>query len=79
VIYLLLVRRSSKIALQLSWLLLPAVIVLAWRKQLALPDGDPSALVVATLAGPIGLGLVGDWVRERERRRDGRGIDLRGG
>jgi hypothetical protein len=63
------VRRSSKIALLVSWLVLTTVIVLAWRRQVALANGDPSALVVATLAGPIGLGLVGDWVRERERRR----------
>jgi hypothetical protein len=61
-------RRSSKVALLLGWPALAAVIVLAWRRQLGLQDGDASALVVATIAGPIGLALVGD-VRERERRR----------
>jgi hypothetical protein len=62
------VGTSSRIALLLAWLTLSTTLVLAWRKILSQPDGDINALVVASLAGPLGLGLLGDWLRDRESR-----------
>jgi hypothetical protein len=63
------VRRSSRVAFGISWLVYAVVVVLAWRKVLAVPDGrgDINGLLVATLAGGLALALLGSWIRERER------------
>lgn len=64
-------RRSSRIAFAVSWLAFAVVVVLAWRKVLAVPSGrgDMSGLLVATTAGALGLALLGDWLRNHERGR----------
>lgn len=65
------VRPSSRVAFAISWVVYLVAVVLAWRKVLAVPDGrgDISGLVVATLAGALGLALLGAWLGERERDR----------
>jgi hypothetical protein len=65
------VRRSSRIAFVISWIVYAAAAVLAWRKVLAVPDGrgDVTGLFVATFAGAIGLALLAAWLQEHERGR----------
>jgi hypothetical protein len=66
-----LVRPSSRVAFAMSWIVLALTIFLAWRKVLAVPDGrgDINGLLVATVAGVLGLALLGDWLRRYERDR----------
>ena len=64
-----LVRRSSRIAFAISWLVFLAAVVLAWRKILAAPDGDVTRLFIATVSGAFGLALLGAWLQEYERKR----------
>lgn len=52
-----------------SWVVYAVTVVLAWRKVLAVPNGNVNGLVVATLAGFLGLGLLGSWLAEHERRQ----------
>lgn len=65
------VRPSSRVASAISWVVYFVAVVLAWQKVLAVPDGrgDIGGLVVATLAGALGLALLGAWLGERERDR----------
>ncbi len=44
-------------------------VVLAWRKVLALRNGDVTRLFIATVAGASGLALLGAWLQEHERHR----------
>jgi hypothetical protein len=44
-------------------------VVLAWRKVLALPDGDITRLFIATVAGAVGLALLGAWLQDHERQQ----------
>jgi hypothetical protein len=44
-------------------------VVLAWRKVLAAPNGDLSRLLVATVAGALGLALLGARLQDHERDR----------
>ena len=62
-------RRSFRIAFAISWVVYAISVVLAWRKVLAVPDGrgDISGLLVATLAGGLGLALLGAWLRKHKR------------
>jgi hypothetical protein len=64
-----LVRPSSRIAFAICWLVFISNVVLAWRKVLALPNGDVTRLFIATVAGAVGLALLGAWLQEHERRR----------
>lgn len=59
------VRRSSRIAFAIAWVVFAAAVVLAWRKVLALPDGDLTSLFIATVTGAVGLALLGSWLRNR--------------
>lgn len=54
-------RPSSRVAFAVAWVVFAATVVLAWRKVLAVPDGrgDVTGLFVATLAGALGLALLG--------------------
>jgi hypothetical protein len=62
-------RRSSRVAFGVSWIVFAVAVVLAWRKVLAAPNGDVTRLFVATFAGALGLMLLGTWLQEHERRR----------
>jgi ABC-type sugar transport system permease subunit len=64
-----LVRPSSRVAFTISWLVFAVAVVLAWRKVLAAPNGDISRLLVATVAGGLGLTLLGAWLQDHERDR----------
>jgi hypothetical protein len=66
-----LVRPSSRIAFALSWLVFVVTAVLAWRQILSLPDGDPTMLFVATMAGALGLTCLGSWITDHESRPRG--------
>lgn len=61
--------RPSRIAFAIPWLVYAVTVVLAWRKVLAVPDGrgDLSGLFAATVAGTLGLALLGAWLQEHER------------
>jgi hypothetical protein len=61
----------SRIAFAVASVVFAVTVVLAWRKVLAVPDGrgDITGLFVATLAGALGLALLGDWLRRYERGR----------
>lgn len=61
-------RRSSQLAFGFAWGVFTLTVFLAWRKVLAVPDGrgDVNSLLVATVAGALGLALVGAWVQDRE-------------
>jgi hypothetical protein len=63
------VRRSSKIAFGFAWAVYALAVFYAWRKVLAVPDGrgDVNGLLVATLAGALGLALLGAWLQDHER------------
>jgi hypothetical protein len=65
------VRRSSRIAFTISWSVYAVTVVLAWRKVLAVPGGrgDINGLLVATVAGALGLALLGAWLQDHERER----------
>jgi hypothetical protein len=63
------VRPSSRIAFAVSWLVFAGAVVMAWRKILAAPDGDITRLFIATVAGALGLALLGSWLQEHEGRR----------
>lgn len=60
------VRLSSRIAFTIAWVVFAVAVVLAWRKVLALPDGYVTGLFIATVAGAVGLALLGGWLRDRE-------------
>lgn len=64
-------RRPSKIAFAISWLVFITAVVLAYRKVLAVPDdrGDVTGLTAATVAGAFGLLLPGAWLQDYERRK----------
>jgi hypothetical protein len=64
------VRRSSRIAFAVAWVAYVLAAVYAWRKVLGVPDGrgDINGLLIATVAGALGLGLLGSWLQEHERR-----------
>jgi ABC-type sugar transport system permease subunit len=64
-----LVRPSSRVAFAISWVVFALVVVLAWRKVLAAPNGDVNRLLVATVAGGLGLALLGAWLQDHERDR----------
>lgn len=55
----------------ISWVVFAAAVFLAWRKVLAVPQGrgDLTGLTIATLAGGLGLALLGDYVRRTDSRR----------
>lgn len=63
-------RRSSRVAFAISWVVFVITVVLAWRKVLAVPDGrgDVTGLTVATVAGAGGLVLLMVWLQDHERR-----------
>jgi ABC-type sugar transport system permease subunit len=63
------VRPSSRVAFTISWLVFAVAVVLAWRKVLAAPNGDINRLLVATVAGGLGLTLLGAWLQDHERDR----------
>jgi hypothetical protein len=62
-------RRSSRVAFGVSWIVFAVAVVLAWRKVLAAPNGDVTRLFVATFAGALGLMLLGAWLQDHERRQ----------
>ena len=64
-----LVRPSSRVAFAISWVVFAVSVVLDWRKVLAAPNGDISRLLVATVAGGLGLALLGAWLQDHERDR----------
>jgi hypothetical protein len=66
-----LVHRSSRIAFVFAWAVYALAVFYAWRKVLGVPDGrgDITGLSVATVAGAIGLVLLGTWLQEHERGR----------
>lgn len=63
------VRPSSRLAFALAWLVFVVTVVLTWRKVLALPDGDVTRLFIATVAGAVGLALLGAWLQDHERQQ----------
>jgi ABC-type sugar transport system permease subunit len=65
------VRRSSRTAFAIAWAVYAVTVILAWRKVLAVPDGrgDINGLLVATVAGALGLALLGSWLQDHERER----------
>lgn len=63
------VRASSRVAFAISWVVFAVTVVLAWRKVLALPDGDITRLLIATVAGAFGLALLGAWLQDHERQQ----------
>lgn len=68
-------RRSSRVAFALAWMVYTVTVVLAWRKVLGVPDGrgDVNSLLVATVAGFFGLALLGTWLSDYEsKKRSGR-------
>lgn len=64
-------RPSSRIACAVSWVVFLVAVLLAWDKVLSVPDGrgDVNGLLVATVAGGLGLALLGDWLRHHESGR----------
>lgn len=62
-------RRSSRVAFGISWIVFGVTLLLAWQKVLAVPDGrgDVTGLFVATVCGAFGLALLGAWLQEHER------------
>lgn len=54
----------------MSWCVFAVAVVLSFRKVLAVPEGrgDITGLVIATVAGGLGLALLGDFVRRRDSR-----------
>lgn len=64
-----LVRPSSRVAFTISWLVFAVAVVLAWRKVLAASNGDINRLLVATVAGGLGLALLGGWFQDHDRDR----------
>lgn len=64
-----LVRPSSRVAFAIAWVVFAVTVVLAWRKVLALPDGDVTRLSIATVAGAVGLALLGAWLQDYERQQ----------
>jgi hypothetical protein len=63
------VRPSSRIAFAIAWVVFAVTVVLAWRKVLALPNGDITRLFIATVAGAVGLALLGAWLQDHERQQ----------
>jgi hypothetical protein len=63
------VRASSRIAFAIVWVVFAVTVVLAWRKVLALPNGDITRLFVATVAGAFGLALLGAWLQDHARQQ----------
>lgn len=63
------VRPSSRLAFAISWVVFAVTVVLAWRKVLALPDGDITRLFIPTVAGGVGLALLGAWLQDHERQQ----------
>lgn len=63
------VRASSRVDFAISWVVFAVTVVLAWRKVLALPEGDITRLLIATVAGAFGLALLGAWLQDHERQQ----------
>jgi hypothetical protein len=63
------VPASSRIAFAIAWVVFAVTVVLAWRKVLALPNGDITRLFIATVAGAFGLALLGAWLQDHERQQ----------
>lgn len=63
------VRASSRIAFAIAWVVLAVAVVLAWRKVLALPNGDITRLFIASVAGAFALALLGAWLQDHERQQ----------
>lgn len=61
-------RRSSRIAFGLAWLVYLVAVFLAWRRALSYEGNDINALFLATFTCGIGLALVGSWVQDRDRQ-----------
>jgi hypothetical protein len=53
-----------------AWTVYALAVFYAGRMVLAVPDGrgDVNGLLVATLAGALGLALLMGWLQEHERR-----------
>lgn len=64
-------RRSSRVAFAVAWVVFAVTVVLAWRKVLAVPDGrgDVTGLFVATVCGAVALVLLMAWLQDREGGR----------
>lgn len=61
--------RASRAALVVSWAVFITVAAVASRRVLTRDDGDVSGLVVATLAGALGLIVLASWLLDYEGRR----------
>ncbi len=44
-------------------------VFLSWRRVLSVPNSDVNGLAFATVAGALGLGLLGAWIQDREGGR----------
>lgn len=62
-------RPSSRVAFAISWIVFVVAVFLSWRKVLSIPNGDVNGLFIATMAGGLGLALLGAWLQEHEERR----------
>ena len=56
--------------LVICWAVVVVVVVLAWRRVLDVPEGpgDVSGMTIAPVAGELGLALMGDYVRRKDRQ-----------
>lgn len=62
-------QTSSRVAFVISSIVFLAAVVLAFREVAGRDSGNVAGLLVATLAGALGLALLGDWLRRYEGRR----------
>lgn len=62
-------RPSSRIAFAISWVVFVVAAYLSWHTVLSVPNSDVNGLFIATVAGGLGLALLGAWLQEHERRR----------
>lgn len=69
--YVLAVRPSSRVAFGISWVVFVVAVFLSWREVLSVPNSDVNGLAFATVAGALGLGLLGAWLQDREGGRKG--------
>ena len=58
---------SSRVAFRFAWGVYVCTVFLAWRKVMSVPDGNVNGLLVATVAGGLGLALLGSWLQDHER------------